>query len=195
LITEICLQHSALAQVIQLLSNGTAFHVELCITYWRPGQSGLPLKLFHRTSNGGWALGGNWAPVDESSILNAIEHIRNTRTAPLPSFDLSIRYHDGGRHEKPSQALVKIRYRSREGDVDSPLTLNSHALAERLECEFHGRVYKEVHRDSWIYDQLESDPDRYEYDEAAMNQLLAKLQEDYAKAFPENGHEEDSLSE
>lgn len=149
---------------------------------WGHGNSGVPLDLFHRTSKLEWALIDNLTPLDATSVQKAIDHTQAALAAPLPCFDLCIRYFGMSNEEGASRDLAKIQYRhARRNNVHDlrPGPIEPVKLGN-LDCVYDRQHVKELHRLSSIYRQNAALP---WVGSAALEGRRRKLAEDYAKAF------------
>jgi hypothetical protein len=176
----VSVQRSALFQLIESFRHNPACKIELCIVYkWRFGDSGVPLKAFQFTSHHQWALHDNLVPIDEGSVNEALHLIRTSQTAPIPDFDLAIRYFDVRCTDQAACDLVNIRYR-RAGTDDRDQTSSPHMIAGDLECDFHRRRLNCLHRYSWICKQ---EPSLFWAIGPVAQERLEELKREYAIAY------------
>lgn len=113
---------------------------------------GVPLGSFQQIGDVGWVLKNNLASLDKHSVEKAVKHIRNTSTAPIPSFDLNVRYRDLSSETEWPVDLVKIRYRRGHTDVNGRSEAG-YKRTESLEGDFDMRSHRGLHRYAWISEQ------------------------------------------
>lgn len=177
-------QRDALEGVFQASGDNPSCKINLFLVYTLDhGDRGVPLKSFHQTNNLEWVLSNNLAPINTDSVRQAIRHIRAIQTAPIPNFDLSIRYCDLRIDVGTSVDLVKIRYRPEGADNNRDLHSEPSGLEPSgiLYCEFNTSNHKDLHRHAWICNEDR----RITWVRGEEHRArLEKLQEDYEKAFP-----------
>jgi hypothetical protein len=138
-------------------------------------------SCFDFTNHGECALKDNLCPIDADSVQDAVDSMRASMTDPLPDFDLRIGYFDHndlGDAKGASRDFVKIQYRHQDTASENSTKPKPSGSAQILDCQFDRQTYKVLHRQSWIC--RHKDP-RHLWEEGRFE----KLQEDYAKAFPE----------